>query len=92
MICDLKDIDNEQMAIGINSPYGKVLFKQIAGLIARRIVCQLKEGQDVKRGERFGMIKYSSRLDVFLPLEVDIKVALNEKVKAGLSVLAEFKP
>lgn len=81
---------NEQMAIGIRSQYGKILFNQVAGIIARRIVCRLGKGESVKRGERFGMIKYSSRLDLFLPLNVDIKVTLNEKVKAGTSIIGEF--
>lgn len=81
---------NEQTWVGIQSEYGKVLFKQIAGLIARRIVCRLKQGESVAAGERFGMIKYSSRVDVFLPSEVNLKVKLGDKVSAGSTLLGEF--
>ncbi len=81
---------NEQQIIGITSPYGKILFKQIAGLIARRIVCKLHLGQKVQRSQRFGMIKYGSRLDVFLPLNVEIKVKLNQKTTAGETILGVF--
>lgn len=82
---------NEQQIIGITTPYGKILFKQIAGLIARRIVCKLELGQKVQRSQRFGMIKYGSRLDVFLPLDAEIKVKLNQKTRAGETILGEFK-
>ena len=81
---------NEQQIIGITSAYGKILFKQIAGIIARRIVCKLQLGQKVQRSQRFGMIKYGSRLDVFLPLNVEVKVKLNQKTTAGETVLGVF--
>ena len=81
---------NEQGAIGIKSAHGKILFKQIAGLIARRIVCRAREGDEVQAGDRFGMIKYSSRLDIFLPLTVKLHVNLNDKVKGGSSIIGEF--
>ena len=81
---------NEQQIIGITSAYGKILFKQIAGILARRIVCKLQLGQKVQRSQRFGMIKYGSRLDVFLPLNVDVKVKLNQKTTAGETVLGVF--
>ncbi|NOX88247.1 MAG: phosphatidylserine decarboxylase family protein [Calditrichaeota bacterium] len=83
--------ENEQQIIGITTPYGKILFKQIAGLIARRIVCKLQEGQKVRRTQRFGMIRYGSRLDVFLPLSAEIKVKLNQTTRAGETVIGEFK-
>ena len=83
--------NNEQSIIGIKTEKGKILFKQIAGLIARRIVNYSKEGQTVKAGERFGMIKYSSRLDIYLPLSVELNVKLKDKVKAGISIIGEFK-
>ncbi|MBN2424572.1 MAG: phosphatidylserine decarboxylase family protein [Calditrichaceae bacterium] len=82
---------NEQALIGVQTAYGKILFKQVAGLIARRIICRLSKGQRVKRGERFGMIIYSSRVDLFLPLNVELKVSLNDKVKAGSSLIGEYK-
>ncbi len=82
---------NEQEIIGLNTSYGKILFKQIAGIIARRVVCKLQLGQKVQRSQRFGMIKYGSRLDVYLPLDVEIKVKLNQKTKAGETVIGVFK-
>ncbi len=84
--------ENEQQMIGINTKYGKIFFKQIAGLIARRIVCKLEPGQKVQRSQRFGMIKYGSRLDVFLPADVTIKVQLNQKTVAGETIIGEFNP
>lgn len=84
-------VENEQSVIGVESPWGRVLFKQIAGLIARRIVCDLRAGHRVQRGERFGIIKFGSRMEVYLPRDVEIKVRLREKVRAGESILGEFK-
>lgn len=84
-------IDNEQTAIGISMPSGnRVLFKQIAGLIARRIVCDLKEGQWTNSGDRMGLIRYGSRVDVFLPFDAKVQVKVGEKVRAGESILALF--
>lgn len=82
---------NERTEIGVKTEYGKVFFMQIAGLIARRIVCRLDNGQELRAGERFGMIKYSSRVDIFLPLNTKIHVKLKDTVKAGLSTLGELK-
>lgn len=84
--------ENEQQMIGISTKYGKIFFKQIAGLIARRIVCKLESGQKVQRSQRFGMIKYGSRLDVFLPANVTVKVQLNQKTVAGETIIGEFNP
>ncbi len=78
---------NERMLIGIENKGQRVLFKQIAGFIARRIVCELSEGQSVTAGERFGMIKFGSRVDVFLPLNCQVKVVRNQKVTGGSTVL-----
>jgi phosphatidylserine decarboxylase len=82
---------NEQSLIGIESGNKKVLFKQIAGLIARRVIYRLKDGQSVNQGDLFGMIKFGSRLDILMPASVKIKVKLNEKVKGGLSIIGEFE-
>lgn len=82
---------NEQEIIGLTTPFGKILFKQIAGIIARRVVCKLQLGQKVQRSQRFGMIKYGSRLDVYLPLDVEVKVKLNQKTTAGETVIGVFK-
>jgi len=82
---------NEQSILGVRSEFGLVLFKQIAGVIARRIVYHCKEGDRVTAGERFGMIRYGSRVDVFFPLSGSVKVAVGDRVKGGISVLGEFK-
>ena len=66
------------------------MFRQIAGAMARRIVWYVKEGDVVDQGEQFGFIKFGSRVDVFLPLESEIKVGIGQVVKGGLTVLAEL--
>jgi phosphatidylserine decarboxylase len=81
---------NEQMMVGINSARGKVMIKQIAGIIARRIVCSLKKGDKVMAGERFGMIKYGSRVDLFIPRASKIYLKLHEQVKAGETIIGEM--
>ena len=81
---------NEQTIIGLKTAYGKILFRQIAGLIARRIICRLKEGQQVLRGSRFGLIKYGSRVDLYLPKSITLRVQVGDKVTAGQSVIGEF--
>lgn len=78
---------NEQTIIGIESNQTKILFKQIAGVLARRIVCNIREGHVVKLGERFGIIKFGSRVDIFLPKNIEIKVQLKQKVKGGQSII-----
>lgn len=81
---------NEQSMIGISGSKGKIYFKQIAGLLARRIVYHLKKGDNVVAGERFGLIRYGSRLDVYVPVDANIDVELKQKVKSGVTILAEF--
>jgi phosphatidylserine decarboxylase len=65
-------------------------FKQIAGLLARRIVFDKKEGDEVARGERIGMIRFGSRVDVFLPPQATMRVKVGDKPKVGLTVIAEI--
>ncbi len=84
-------MENEQNLIVIDDGRAIVAFKQIAGLLARRIVFDRKEGERVARGERVGMIKFGSRVDLFLPAEAEIRVSLRDKVKVGLTVLAVLK-
>lgn len=85
---DKASLENEQNAILIESANGKkIVVNQIAGLVARRIVCNLKEGDIVKKGERFGMIILGSRLDVYLPIDCKLEVKVGDRVKAGSSVL-----
>jgi phosphatidylserine decarboxylase len=81
---------NEQMLVGLEGANGKVMFKQIAGFMARRIVCPLKPGDTVRVGERFGMIKFGSRVDVFLPLSVKVRANMGDVTRAGETVLGEF--
>ncbi|GAB4182570.1 MAG: phosphatidylserine decarboxylase family protein [Calditrichia bacterium] len=81
---------NEQTLIGIENESGKVLFKQIAGLIARRIICTLREGNKAEQGERMGMIMYGSRVDVFFPVNAKPVVEVGQTVKAGTSIIGEF--
>jgi len=85
-------VENEQAIVGVESSLGrKILFKQIAGVLARRIICDLREGYRVRRGERFGIIKFGSRMEVFLPLDAEIRVRLREKVRAGESIIGIIK-
>jgi phosphatidylserine decarboxylase len=79
---------NERTLIGIENGTSKVLFKQIAGFIARRIVCSLQIGDSVHVGDRFGMIKFGSRVDVILPPEAEIRIRLNDIAVAGETVIA----
>lgn len=80
---------NERTVIGIEGERFRVLFKQITGFVARRIVCELRVGEKVKIGEKFGMIKFGSRTDVILPVNANIKVSVNQKVTGGITLLAE---
>ena len=79
---------NERTLIGLETNYGKLLFKQIAGFVARRIVANLNVGDSSKVGERFGMIKFGSRVDVLLPLNSEINVKLGDITTAGETVIA----
>jgi phosphatidylserine decarboxylase len=80
---------NEQNIVTVRGPDGiEITFKQIAGLLARRIVFNLAEGDTVERGQRVGLIKFGSRVDVVLPAEAVLKVKVGQRVKGGASVLA----
>jgi len=78
---------NERMEIGITTKQGKILFTQVAGMVARRIVTELETGDTVKIGNRFGMIKFGSRVDVFAPLTWKPKVSKDETVTGGETIL-----
>ena len=78
---------NEHVTMLIQSGQEKVVVRQVAGLLARRIVCRAKPGDSLKQGQRFGLIKFSSRVDIFMPLTTQVKVKVGDKVKAGESVL-----
>jgi len=79
---------NEQNAVTVKGSGFEITFKQIAGLLARRIVFNFVEGETVERGQRVGLIKFGSRVDVILPAEAVLKVKVGEKVEGGASVLA----
>ena len=84
--------DNEQNLVVIDDGRGgRIAFKQIAGLLARRIVFDKSEGDEVVRGERVGMIKFGSRVDIFFPPAAMVKVKMREKVKVGLTVIGEIE-
>jgi len=83
---------NEHNAVFIETSSGKRLcLVQVAGLIARRIICRVQEDESVRRGQRFGMICFGSRLDVYLPPEIRLAVAVGDKVLAGSSILGRFE-
>jgi phosphatidylserine decarboxylase len=84
--------ENERTTIVIQHQNGaEVLMRQIAGALARRICWYSVEKQVVKQGEEFGFIKFGSRVDLFLPLDVEIKVTMNQVTQGGVTVVAEFK-
>jgi phosphatidylserine decarboxylase len=83
--------ENEQNAFHVSTEHGEVVFKQIAGWVARRILCWKSVGDTVMRGERIGMIRFGSRMDIWLPEGVEILVRPGQHVAAGTSVLARWK-
>ena len=83
--------ENEQTEIGLSYGSGKMIFKQIVGILARRIVYNLNEGQDVKGGDIFGMIHFGSRAELILPGDVEITVIPGQKVKAGETIIATLR-
>lgn len=83
-------LENEQSSIGIDTGKHRVLVRQIAGLIARRIVTYGQKGQHVKQGERMGIIRFGSRVDVFLPTDAKLRVQTGALTTAGTTVLAEL--
>jgi len=83
-------MENEQNVFTLSTDAGEMVFKQIAGLIARRVVSWKKEGERVARGERIGLVRFGSRVDVWVPKDAEILVKLGENVKGGSSVLARW--
>jgi len=85
-------LKNEQNALFLRTAQGaKVLCVQVAGLIARRIVCWLSPGERVMRGERFGLIRFGSRMDTYLPLGTELKVAVGQRVKGGETIVGVLR-
>ena len=91
---DKASLDNEQSSVGIDGPHGPVLVRQIAGAIARRIVTDGAVGDPATQGARLGMIRFGSRVDVFLPLDARpvSRLQVGDRVVAGATVLAEYSP
>jgi phosphatidylserine decarboxylase len=85
-------LDNEQSSVGIRGPHGPVLVRQIAGLVARRIVTDGTQGQPVTQASRLGMIRFGSRVDVFVPRTSHpvVRVTVGDHVHAGATVIAEY--
>ena len=82
---------NEHSSTAIRNEHGEILFKQIAGTFARRIVCYSEEGMEVEAGNQCGIIKFGSRIDMYLPLDADIKVQVGDYTRASETVIAVLK-
>ncbi len=82
--------ENEQASLGITTPHGRVLVRQIAGLVARRIVTDPVEGDSIQRGQRIGLIRFGSRVDLFVPLDWEITCNVGDKVRVGATALARL--
>jgi phosphatidylserine decarboxylase len=80
--------DNELNEIWIDHGGRTVVVRQVVGILARRIVCRVREGDELQRGERIGLMKFGSRMDVFLPNDAELKVAVGQHVVGGETVLA----
>lgn len=83
-------LDNEQSTVGLVTQHGKVLVRQIAGLVARRIVTDHPVGTVVEQGQRMGMIRFGSRVDVFLPTSTRVLVKVGDRTRAGATVVAQW--
>ncbi len=83
---------NEYTEVWIDHDGQSIVFRQIVGILARRIVCRAREGDVVKAGDRFGVMKFGSRMDLFLPTTAALRVAVGDKVIGAVTVLAELKP
>lgn len=89
-VSEASSIENEQASVGIVSGPHRILVRQIAGLIARRIITDSKSGDTAVQGSRMGLIRFGSRVDVFLPPGSDLKVAVGQRSQAGVTVLAHL--
>jgi phosphatidylserine decarboxylase len=88
---DKASADNERNSLVIASANARIAVTQIAGLVARRIVCYVREGQTIAAGERFGMIRFGSRLDIYLPEGVVPQVAVGQTALAGETIIADLR-
>ena len=85
-------LENEQMSVGLETSNGRVMMRQIAGLIARRIVTYSKVGDTATQADRMGLIRFGSRVDVFLPMDATIRAKIGDMPRAGTTVIAELAP
>ena len=83
---------NERSEVWVDHGGLPVVFRQIVGILARRVVCRVQPGADLKAGQRFGIMKFGSRMDVFLPLSAELRVAVGDPVVGGVTVIAVLKP
>jgi phosphatidylserine decarboxylase len=88
---DARAGENELNEIWVDADGTTVVFRQVVGILARRIVCRIEEGQRIGLGERIGLMKFGSRMDVFLPTEVDLQVEVGQTVVAGETILATLR-
>lgn len=87
---EASSVENEQMSVGVDTGRHRVLMRQIAGLIARRIITYSREGERVEQGNRMGLIRFGSRVDVFVPSGSTVRVRLGDQTAAGTTVIAEL--
>jgi phosphatidylserine decarboxylase len=83
-------LENEQMSVGIENGKTRVLVRQIAGLVARRVVTYSREGEQVEQGERMGLIRFGSRVDLFVPTSASVSVQVGQETLAGVTVIARL--
>ena len=88
---DARADENELNEIWVDAGGTTVVFRQVVGILARRIVCRIREGQRIGLGERIGLMKFGSRMDVFLPPDVDLQVRVGQTVTAGETILASLR-
>ena len=83
---------NERSEVWVDHAGMPVVFRQIVGILARRVVCRVQPGAELNAGDRFGIMKFGSRMDVFLPPLADLKVKVGDQVVGGVTVIAVLKP
>jgi len=88
---DEASVENEQNVIALDHDRGRIIMKQIAGLIARRVLCWVQPGEEVQAGQRIGLIKFGSRVDLIVPPDSQIEVKAGDKVKAGVTIVGYLK-
>lgn len=87
---DEASVCNENIEMVLETQYGDLLVRQVAGFLARRAVCRKREGETLKRGERYGIIKFSSRVDLYIPGSVQVRIKLGDTVKAGETIIGQM--